>query len=1088
MKSDRVNELYRGEIWGRKNQQACRDRIHWMCSRVTGRRVLDVGCSQGIATLLLGREGHEVVGVDIDPTAIEFAQRELAACPDFVKENVEFRPVAAHELPFEDGSFDTILLGEVIEHLTHPELMLAETRRLLKPGGTMVITTPFGVHPDPGHVRAFYLSDFLQAVEGFFDTRQLCVLDKYICYAGVAGDGDGSVPASRLLQLSEEAFKFAELRYVEQLEAHRSKCNALQMEMTTLKSGALARQDEISKLSRKLAAAERWRAGSVQFIQQFQGLLASSGADVDLSRLAERAKRISSRVSANVEAAHELEALGEVGHDLFEAFEARLLAKEREFANLGDVHRAEIERQRTESERRLADELQGLNEAQQKRAGELERALNAKTAQLEQSYRIRKDSEQKVTHLQSRLDQQSESINQLKAELNLKYQEVRYRLGDAFVRAATSPTGFLLLPFRFVRLFSDGLRRRHERCRAERRSREAAAAASKPKGNAATSPAAAPAPKAPAAPKTAATPTPRPAAVESKLEFRAVEVPKRPPRLPVKAAAIMDEFTFACFEPECQLIPVNPDDWKQVLSEQRPDFLFVESAWAGNGGSWRYKLVRPDKIEDGPLFELVQRCRSQNIPTVFWNKEDPPSFDEFIHAAVLFDYIFTSDANCVPRYREVTGHDRIYPLPFAAQPAIHNPIDARRNLVGTVCFAGSYYAKRHKERQGEMELLLRPALQRGLHIYDRQANLPSDRYRFPDVYQPAIKGSLSYPEMLDAYKRYRVFLNVNSVSDSPTMFSRRVLELLACGTPVVSTYAAGIEQLLGHECVALVETEEETAQWLDVLLKNPDVGERMVKRGMRRILAEHTYAHRLQTILRTIGLGGALEVPRVTVVSCTIRPHQLENVIANYERQAYPNKELVVILNNDAFVLDDVRRRLECVENARVFQLPESYSLGKCLNFAIERREGEYVAKCDDDDFYGQHYLTDLMAAFTYSDAGVVGKRSCYIHLEGSHCLAVSFPNYEYRYSEFLQGASLVISGRALDEIRFEDRSCGEDTQFLQRCRDRGFKLYSADRFNYVMRRAKSAGDHTWQVRDAQLLRNCQIVAYTDDYRAEVEV
>jgi 2-polyprenyl-3-methyl-5-hydroxy-6-metoxy-1,4-benzoquinol methylase len=88
--SDRVTELYRGEIWDRKSQQVCRDRIHWMCSRVTGQRLLDVGCSQGIATLLLGQEGHKVVGVDIDPAAIEFAQRELATYPDFVKENVEF--------------------------------------------------------------------------------------------------------------------------------------------------------------------------------------------------------------------------------------------------------------------------------------------------------------------------------------------------------------------------------------------------------------------------------------------------------------------------------------------------------------------------------------------------------------------------------------------------------------------------------------------------------------------------------------------------------------------------------------------------------------------------------------------------------------------------------------------------------------------------------------------------------------------------------------------------------------------------------------------------------------------------------------
>ena len=104
------------------------------------------------------------------------------------------------------------------------------------------------------------------------------------------------------------------------------------------------------------------------------------------------------------------------------------------------------------------------------------------------------------------------------------------------------------------------------------------------------------------------------------------------------------------------------------MEEARPELLLVESAWMGNGGKWRNRIIGFENLEDNPLLELLQYCRKIGIPTAFWNKEDPPHFDEFIGAAREFDFVFTSDADCIPLYREALGHDRIYELPFAAQP------------------------------------------------------------------------------------------------------------------------------------------------------------------------------------------------------------------------------------------------------------------------------------------------------------------------------------------------------------------------------------------------------------------------------------
>ena len=214
---------------------------------------------------------------------------------------------------------------------------------------------------------------------------------------------------------------------------------------------------------------------------------------------------------------------------------------------------------------------------------------------------------------------------------------------------------------------------------------------------------------------------------------------------------------------------MSPKHWRAQMEKTRPAFLFVESAWRGNNGGWRKRIVRYEDVEDNPLRELLQYCRSEGIPTAFWNKEDPPHFDNFIGAAREFDFVFTSDADCVPRYREALGHDRVYPLPFAAQPRVHNPSREKGWPRYPVCFAGTWMPRRYPERAETLRYLLEPAVQHGLHVFDRnlsRLDFGAD-YRFPDRYKEAIRGTLTYEEMLTAYRCYDVMLNVNTVSDSP---------------------------------------------------------------------------------------------------------------------------------------------------------------------------------------------------------------------------------------------------------------------------------------------------------------------------------
>ena len=332
-----------------------------------------------------------------------------------------------------------------------------------------------------------------------------------------------------------------------------------------------------------------------------------------------------------------------------------------------------------------------------------------------------------------------------------------------------------------------------------------------------------------------------------RLTFAPWPVPDRAPvRAGLRVAVILDDFSRLALGFEWQQVEVTPDGWRRALEADPVDLLFVESAWAGNGGAWRYHVTGSSAPR--PAFvELVAWCRERRIPTVFWNKEDPTHYADFIDAARLFDHVFTTDADRLDAYRADLGHDRVGVLPFAAQPAIHNPIrpEGARAELRDVAFAGMWFAHRHADRRAQMEMLLGAAARAGasmpvgLEIFSRQLGGDA-RYQFPPPFDAHVVGSLDYPRMLSAYRDYKVFLNVNTVTTSPTMCARRVFEITACGTTVVSTPSAGVAAVFPPSEVAQAGEPAEAELVVRGLARNSEVRDRMVHRGQRRIWDGHT--------------------------------------------------------------------------------------------------------------------------------------------------------------------------------------------------------------------------------------------------------
>jgi SAM-dependent methyltransferase len=100
-----------------------------------GDRALDLGCGAGEFTAVLADAGARPVGVEVAEAALARARSHHP--------QLDFRPAPIDgQLPFEDGSFELVWSSEVVEHVADTARWLSEVRRVLAPGGRLLLTTP----------------------------------------------------------------------------------------------------------------------------------------------------------------------------------------------------------------------------------------------------------------------------------------------------------------------------------------------------------------------------------------------------------------------------------------------------------------------------------------------------------------------------------------------------------------------------------------------------------------------------------------------------------------------------------------------------------------------------------------------------------------------------------------------------------------------------------------------------------------------------------------------------------------------------------------------------------------------------------
>ena len=156
-----------------------------------GKGVLDIGCGEGYGSDLLASVAKRVTAIDISVAAVAYASAK------YRRRNLKFVCASAADIPLPDASIDLVASFETIEHHDEHRQMLAEIRRVLRPDGVLIISSPdrheYSDVPgyiNPFHVRELYLNEFEGLLKAEFSYVK--ILGQRVSYGSFVGPLDGT--------------------------------------------------------------------------------------------------------------------------------------------------------------------------------------------------------------------------------------------------------------------------------------------------------------------------------------------------------------------------------------------------------------------------------------------------------------------------------------------------------------------------------------------------------------------------------------------------------------------------------------------------------------------------------------------------------------------------------------------------------------------------------------------------------------------------------------------------------------------------------------------------------------------------------
>jgi len=204
------------------------------------------------------------------------------------------------------------------------------------------------------------------------------------------------------------------------------------------------------------------------------------------------------------------------------------------------------------------------------------------------------------------------------------------------------------------------------------------------------------------------------------------------------------------------------------------------------------------------------------------------------------------------------------------------------------------------------------------------------------------------------------------------------------------------------------------------------------------------------------------ETDFVWVIVPFSRPENLPRVLANFARQKFPFKKLVLVANGSAKRLSDGAAPLASWDKLLLTSDAHQSDAKNIALHEIRKRGGGFTVVMDDDDWYGPQFLTEVVGYARTFD--VIGKARHFVSVDGGLWLC-SREQRGHKQSWLTGGTIACWAENSPDYPRV---SYGEDAEFCTRAERHGMRIFGTDVYHYLYRR-ESASSHAWNISSEDL-------------------